>query len=64
MSPVVRTIKLAFNGLVSALVACVAWWAIVAYLLMVYGPAEAAMFAFASIAFAVLICSMIYHDRG
>ena len=63
MNPVVRIVKLAFNGFIlSILMMCVAWLVAFIHLLVVYGPFEAIVFATGSIMLLVIIYGMKRSD--
>lgn len=70
MSPIVRVVH--FMGkslLIIVALLCVAWWAVLIHLFVVYGPLEAIVFAMGSIMLPVIIYGMERHshhkyDRG
>lgn len=64
MSPIVRSAKLMFNGLVFIiLIACATWLVITIHFFVAYGPLEAVTFALGSLALISLIYGMIHHGK-
>ena len=64
MSPVVRIVSFMVKSFLAIVVLlCATWCTVLIHLFVAYGAQEGITFAFVSVSFFALICSMIYHDR-
>ena len=64
MSPVVRIAKFALSGFILfILMMCAAWLAIIAYILVAYGPLESLAFALGSASLIAIIYGMKRHGH-
>ena len=64
MHPVVRIVSFMVKSFIAIVVLLGATWCtVLIHFFAVYGTQEGITFAFVSVSFFALICSMVYHDR-